>query len=218
MVKSQLRHFVQCKPPRVSSIIATLHLLQSHQGIVGDGDDALARVTLRRSEGVELTDVGSLQACLFLQLTQRAFFGTLVHLHKTTRECPSSFVGFNTSLHQKHSQLCTVKPEDYTVGRHTRMGVLVAVFQLFVCLVCLIHILIALKLRHKGSAFVLNIKTFLRKSYAIILESIIAEGFTLSPHKKRMKREAQRKCLRLASRFLFISGAAVWISVRPPVI
>ena len=40
------------------------------------------------------------------------------------------------------------------------MRVLIAVFQLFVCLVYLIHILIALNLRHKGNVFILNTKTF----------------------------------------------------------
>ena len=164
MVESQLRHFVQGKPSRISSVISTLHLLHPHQGIVGNGDDTLTRVTLWRSECMELTDVCTLQTCLFLQFTQRTLLSTFVHLHESTRKSPSPFERFDASLHQKHSQFCTVKPKDDTVRRYTRMGVLIAVFQLFVCLVNLIHIPFALKLRHKGNVFILNDKIFCVKN------------------------------------------------------
>ena len=59
-------------------VISTLHLLLTHQGIVGNGDDTLTMVTLWRSEIMELSDIGSLQTCLFLQLTQRTLLSTIL--------------------------------------------------------------------------------------------------------------------------------------------
>ena len=41
----------------------------------------------------------------------------------------------DASLHQKDPQFRAVKPKDDTVRRYTRMGVPIAVFQLFICLV-----------------------------------------------------------------------------------
>ena len=60
------------------SVISTLHIQHPHQGIVGNGDDTLTRVTLWRSESMELSDIGSLQTCLFLHLTQRTLLSTIL--------------------------------------------------------------------------------------------------------------------------------------------
>lgn len=78
VVVIQLRHFVQGKLPCIGCVISTLHLQHPHQGIVGNGDDTLTRVTLWRSESMELLDIGSLQTCLFLQLTQRTLLSTIL--------------------------------------------------------------------------------------------------------------------------------------------
>ena len=103
VVEGQLRHFVQRKPAGIGCIIASLHLLHPHQSIVCNGDDTLTRIAIWRSEGMELADVRALQACLFAQLAQRSFLGTLVHLHKSTGERPATLVGFYAALHQQHT-------------------------------------------------------------------------------------------------------------------
>ena len=51
MVESQLRHFVQRKPPGIGSVVAAFHFLHAHQGIIGNGDDAFARIALGGGEG-----------------------------------------------------------------------------------------------------------------------------------------------------------------------
>ena len=132
VVESQMRHLVECEPPRIGSVIAALHLLHPHQGIVGNGDDALTRVAVGGREGVKLPDISAFQACLFLQLTHRTLLGTLVHIQETARESPSSLVGFDATLHQQHIQLCTVETENDTVGGDTRVRILITILFIFV--------------------------------------------------------------------------------------
>ena len=43
VVESQLRHFVQGKPPHISGVILTLHLLHPHPSIVGNGDPKMTQ-------------------------------------------------------------------------------------------------------------------------------------------------------------------------------
>ena len=139
VVEGQLRHLVERKPACIGRIVAALHLLHPHQGVEGNGDDPLARVALRVGERVELTDVGTLQPRLFLQLPQRTLFGTLVHLYESAGKCPTPFVRLNAALHQEHLQFGAVKSKDDAVRRNARMRILVAIFQLLCCLIFRIH-------------------------------------------------------------------------------
>ena len=71
MVEGQCWHIVERKPLGAGSIIATLHILQAHQSIVGNGNHTLTWVAVGSREGVELLDKGRLKASLLLKLTPR---------------------------------------------------------------------------------------------------------------------------------------------------
>ena len=57
VVEGQRRHLVEREPLSLGGIVASLHLTETHQGEIGDGDDSLARITVHTREGMKLMDV-----------------------------------------------------------------------------------------------------------------------------------------------------------------
>jgi hypothetical protein len=50
--------------------------------------------------GSNLFNLPYLKSCLFFEFASGTLFSGLVHVHKATRECPTAFEGFTTSLNQ----------------------------------------------------------------------------------------------------------------------
>ncbi len=113
------------------SIIATLHILQAHQSIVGNGNHTLTWVAVGSREGVELLDKGRLKACLLPKLTQGAILGTFIHAQEAARQSPFPLIGVDATLYEQHFELSAVKTKNHAVGSHRGVRIFVTILLFF---------------------------------------------------------------------------------------
>lgn len=78
VVEGQFGKMVNREPGSFVSIVSAYDFGWFDQRIVGNGDDAFARITVRIGENAQFADGGSLQAGFFAQLTKSSVLCYLV--------------------------------------------------------------------------------------------------------------------------------------------
>src|SRR4051812_7185540 len=112
------------KPGGLAGVGRRAHAVvgQFHQSIIGDGDDAAARIAVRVAESIELLEKDVADSGLLLQLAQRSVVEALVHAHESAGERPATLERLHAALNQQHFQITLVQSEYYAVHRHHGPG------------------------------------------------------------------------------------------------
>lgn len=140
VVESKCRQLLDIPPLSLHSVVTCHHFVValSDQSIVGYGHDSLARVSVDAAECVELLDKLDVDSGLFKQLSTGTLCDGLIHSHKSTRQCPTTFKRLNASLDEQNSERLAIETEDYAVGCQRSVRILVTIF------IFVVHTLIVL--------------------------------------------------------------------------
>ena len=98
-----------------------------HQGDVGNGDDALARVATHSRETLEFLEMAVRHPGLLAQLATRTFLHGLVHAQEAARQRPHALEGRLAALDEQQAQPLAIEPEDHAIGGQRGMRILIGI-------------------------------------------------------------------------------------------
>ena len=118
VVESEVWKVVEGKPSGIVGVGGSggRVFVEIDEGVVRNGDDVLAGITLRLSEGIELFEIDLPEAGFFFEFAPRAGIKVFSNSDKASGESPLPFKGGEASFDKEDLEVIVIETEDHAVG------------------------------------------------------------------------------------------------------
>lgn len=100
-------------------------VLGANEGVVGDADDASARVAVGVAEGVELFEENVFDVGFFFEFAAGGLVESFLHVDEATGESPCAEMRLDAAPDEEDLKNVTSKAEDHAIDRERGAGVFV---------------------------------------------------------------------------------------------